>query len=227
MDIGSRDGREALYFKQLCPSSTVVAFEANPYQFAKIKASELMSEAVIVKNAAVSARVGKAVFFIAKAEYSQAETANNNLGLSSLWRDEATTQEKIEVETTTVCSELGDLASDNCVCALWIDVEGAEAEVLKGLGARKKEVALIHVECATRPRWKEQESLGALSNILGASFINLGHNSTFWRGWGDAVFVNTEHFRTSWREVSQLQKEAERLWLKYIGKRCLMKLRIR
>jgi FkbM family methyltransferase len=228
LDIGSRDGREALRFKTLCPESTVIAYEANPHQFRKMASDPNVAGLVTLRNAAVTSSTGKATFFIAKADYNGKEDAANNLGQSSLLSEGIDAQEAVEVQTTTVADELDQLnAGEDPNCALWIDVEGAEAEVFKGLEKCRAKIAVIHVECATRPRWKEQKSMGALGDILGDSFVNLGHNSTFWRGWGDAVFIRKELMHANCREISMLCRTAKHVWLDYIVRRLFFRISLR
>jgi hypothetical protein len=137
-------------------------------------------------------------------------------------------QEAVEVETTTVADELERMsAKKNATCALWIDVEGAEAEVFRGLERCRAAIVVIHVECATRPRWREQKSMIALGEILEKSFVNLGHNSTFWRGWGDAVFISKAIMQAHRAEVANLRRISRQAWLYYILKRILHRLSLK
>lgn len=225
LDIGSRDGKEALRFKNLCPESMVVAYEANPHQFRKMLSDPALAGLVTMRNAAVSSSKGKALFYIARADYSREETTDNNLGQSSLIGDGIHAQEKVEVDTTTIDCELaGFTESSNLKCALWIDVEGAEAEVIRGCLAQRDNVQLIHVECATRPRRAGQKSMHELKKMLEATHIIMGHTSTFWRGWGDAVFVHRNLATSHLSAISRIRMEARSAWLHYIAQRLIARL---
>lgn len=224
-DIGSRDGKEALRFKSLSPSSIVVAYEANPYQTAKMECDEALLSAVTLRKAAVASYRGQATFFIARANYASEETIVNNLGQSSLLAGGVESQETIQVETTTLDQELlAHAPKHDFSCALWIDVEGAEADVFKGLQTCKNSVKLIHVECATRPRRSGQSTMRELSRILGQNHVNLGHTSTFWRGWGDAVFVHASLLASHGPAISRARSRARNAWVSYVSRRLLIRL---
>jgi FkbM family methyltransferase len=220
LDVGSRDGQEALRFKNLCPSSTVVAYEANPHQFRKMAVNPLLARGIVLRNVAVASANGTTSFYVARADYEKAEDRNNNLGQSSLLPNGIDTQEKVAIETVTLDEELKRLAKQNDVTtALWIDVEGAEAEVFQGLASLRNTVKLIHVECATRPKRAGQKSMYHLQEMLQSTHVNIGHTSTFWRGWGDAVFIHRGFLAAHEKAVATVRNEARSIWLNYIVRR--------
>ena len=63
-DIGSRDGRESLKFRSILPDSKVIAFEANPENYAKmVDDHSLVEHAIDVVNQAVSDKHGVIDFY--------------------------------------------------------------------------------------------------------------------------------------------------------------------
>lgn len=225
LDVGSRDGREALRFKSMCPASTVIAYEANPYQFSKMASDSSLAGFVTLRNAAVTSAKGKANFFIANADYDREENLDNNLGQSSLLGDAMNAKKMVSVETTSVDDELDSLPKANtATCALWIDVEGAEADVIGGCLKHRRKIQLIHVECATRPKRSGQKSMHDLERLLRETHVNLGHTSTLWRGWGDAVFVSRHIISLHSVKIKKMRDEARSAWLRYIASRLLTRL---
>lgn len=63
------------------------------------------------------------------------------------------------VETNVEAVRLDDyLAETSGPIALWIDVEGAAAEVIRGLSGIGDRIVLIHVEAESKEIWRDQAS---------------------------------------------------------------------
>lgn len=228
LDIGSRDGKESLRFKRLHPESCVVAYEANPHQFRKMMLDFELTRSVEIRNEAVTSAIGDATFFIVRADYDKEEVLNNNLGQSSLLADGLHIQEAVKVCTTTVDFELARLLNHaDEKCALWIDVEGAEAKVFEGCVDQRNNVQLIHVECASRPRRSGQKSMYELQKMLHETHVMIGHTSTLWRGWGDAVFVHRDIAIRHRLAILDFKKKAHWLWIRHIARRLLVRLNLK
>lgn len=196
LDIGSRDGCQALLFREVLPEAQVVAFEANPYNFRKMAAQPVFQErGITLCPVAVSDRDGEAAFHVSQANYEAPESEANNLGTSSLLvHPEVKTLADITVETVRLETFLQrpDYAGARQV-ALWIDVEGAEYLVLEGLGAAVPRVSLIHVETAREPVRLGQKARAEVSRLLeGWGLVELGTNMTPEAVWGDLVWMRRE-----------------------------------
>jgi FkbM family methyltransferase len=194
-DIGSRDGLQALLFRHLLPKATVVAFEANPINFAMMQANPSLGDCNIqLVPYAVANCDGVAKFNITDVDYSNPE---ENRGTSSLLVHEwLKIRESVEVATRRID---GFLLSE-CPAAerigLWIDVEGAEFKVLQGLERVKDRVVVIHVETAKVPLFHGQhtyDEVRALLQTLG--FVPIGSNIGPGSTWGDVVFFNQRFAR--------------------------------
>ena len=83
-DVGSMDGAHALLFKKACPEAMVFAFEANPYNFERIKRDHRL-QAIDGRHLAASDVIGSARFYIAPVNYDDDEA---NRGMSSLYAGE-------------------------------------------------------------------------------------------------------------------------------------------
>lgn len=189
-DIGSRDGDQSLLFRHLCPAATVLAFEANPINFKAMSADPRLREGRIeLFPVAVSNARGTARFHVTDVDYSDPSA---NKGTSSLLaREDLPVKDTIEVETCRLDELLAGRFPGVRRIGLWIDVEGAEHEVLEGISAVKDRVVAVHVETARvpqRPGQKTLREVTALMDTLGFSLC--GSNIRDTAEWGDVVFVN-------------------------------------
>jgi len=193
LDIGSRDGKQALLFRDTLPGARVVAFEANPQNYRKMAGDPALAAGQIgLSPCAVSHEDGRATFHIAAANYQAEETAENNLGISSLLvHPGVKTLQDIEVETVRLDSFLCRPEYRECrAVALWIDVESAEYWVLEGMRGVAERVQLIHVETARTQMRLGQKTCDEVARLLAASgFVEIGNNLETDSAWGDVVFV--------------------------------------
>ena len=84
IDVGSRDGIQALAFSDMLPEAEVVAFEANPFNFAAMtKCAAFREQRIAVLPLAITNTDGATVFHITDADYEASDTADNNRGTSS------------------------------------------------------------------------------------------------------------------------------------------------
>jgi FkbM family methyltransferase len=213
MDIGSRDGRQALLFRDVLPHAPVVAFEANPYNFRRMSAqTELRERGIHLMPLAVSNADGQATFHISQADYDAPESDANNLGTSSLLvHPEVKTLAAITVDTVRLETFLQRPEFAGCQrIALWIDVEGAEYFVLEGLGSAISRISLIHVETAREPVRQGQKARREVSQLLRSwDFVELGTNMTPDSIWGDLVWIRRPHLESHQREVTAAVKKAQ------------------
>ena len=194
-DIGSRDGDQSILFRDVLPDATVIAFEANPFNYSRMEAdARLRGRRIELFPLAVSESKGSARFHITDVDYSNPQ---ENRGTSSLLPSEnVKAKETIEVQTCRLdefinghfpaCSRIG----------LWIDVEGAEFSVLKGISDIREKVVVIHLETARKPfrdGQKPYTDVAALLQDLG--FTAVGSNMKASDTWGDVVFLRTDLLR--------------------------------
>jgi len=152
-DVGSCTGLYAiLAAKAQCIS---VAFEANPIILSRLELNVVQNQvSVEIHNKAVSNSIGFIPFYIKRG------TALTSA--STLYKTEGF--QKISVPVTT-------LPTDRKVCAIKIDVEGAEYEVLDGArDLLEKYKPRIMVECLTE---EQEDRITSLLSDYGYSKIRL------------------------------------------------------
>ena len=175
-DIGSRDGREGIFLMQRLNARQLHVFEPNPAA-AELCRENLASfaaltgrDGVVFNQLAVTDAVGTRTFYPVNPDAS----GNKDIGFSSLHklnpdytkRRGSIVQEEITVQTTTLDAYFSGKEPPDI---LWIDVEGAELEVLRGGKEVLGKARLIHLEVSFRPMqigkplfWEIQKYLAAL-----------------------------------------------------------------
>lgn len=189
-DIGSRDGDQALLFRHLRPTATVLAFEANPINFgAMISNNLLRSQRVDIFPYALTNAHGTARFHITDVDYTD-EKANKGTS-SLLLRPDLKIKESVEVETQRIDEFILTEYPQARVIGLWIDVEGAEFDVLEGMAGLKDRVIAVHVETAKARLRESQRTLAELVPLMESyNFMLCGSNMRNSSEWGDVVFVS-------------------------------------
>lgn len=191
LDVGSMDGSDSIRFRRMAPSSKIVAFEANPYNFAKMQGNSRLAELNIeVRNRMVSSKAEKGKFYITKAALSG--KSGDNLGRSSSMKpmDESDVAEEIEVGTTRLDEVIAEATNPADWVAMWIDVEGAGYEVLSSVVGAKQQIALLHIEVELTEVWAGQKlknDVVQLANELGLVLLARSDNDRQ----QDLVFINS------------------------------------
>ena len=150
-DIGSMDGSDALRFRRQCPGATVIAFEANPRNFERMRNDAALDAADILREPlAVSDSDGSADFFVVRTGRPEVRARR---GMSSLYQRRQPDQLEaiVRVQTTRLDTYLGPRVPHRTRIALWIDVEGKALEVISGARDALVNVQLVHVEVETTP----------------------------------------------------------------------------
>lgn len=194
-DVGSCDGQQARRFKRQRPSARVVAFEANPRNFARMVADRRHPElGVEVLNRAAADGTGEATFFILE-ERADMPWAT---GASSLnQRVPESTQGLSETPVTVETVRLDEYFIDcQGPIALWIDVEGAAGRVVEGMAGIADRVCAVHIELETSPDlWQGQPAEGdVLSRLEKLGFKVLGSDQD-WPGQRNVVLVRQDQTR--------------------------------
>lgn len=157
LDVGSYDGGDGVRFKQAFPSCRVVSFEADPDRFETVaRAADFGVEPV---QCAVSSADGQGDWFATK-DRLVGEAGSGSQG--SLYRQNDVLNRKftfVEQATTPVSVQtmrLDTFCRARAIAAIdlaHIDVQGAEYDVLAGLGALRPALLYIEVEQGDGAGW--------------------------------------------------------------------------
>lgn len=140
----------------------VVAFEANPYTYRRFVASHEAS-AVEYENLALSDRTGSVDFLVRRDEEGRPRA--DGQGSLLVRPDHTDGYESVTVDGVRLDDFFAEVPETRSV-ALWIDVEGAVAPVLRGGQRLLRRTAVAMIEVETERRWDDQEWL--LDDVVGA-----------------------------------------------------------
>lgn len=145
LDVGSRDGTDALGFRRRAPQSRIVCVEANPDLAASMEADSRLREARIeVRHCAASSETGEARFYI----------FNEERGTGSILPRQTGSLREMPVPARRL-DELVEMPPAGEI-ALWIDTEGATYEALVGAEGLLPRVAVVHAEIELKAVWEGQ-----------------------------------------------------------------------
>jgi FkbM family methyltransferase len=165
-DVGSRDGAASLRFRKVSRSSRIIAFEANPSNYARMRDNQaLIHSNVTVEQMAVSDRVGRVSFYALEDD----GPGDWKGAAGSLYeRTDGLRTGKIEVESTTLDRYLLEdhPVARNSDVALWLDVEGAAYKVIAGANQVLQSTKFIQVEVERRQLWQGQKCGDELDELL-------------------------------------------------------------
>lgn len=201
LDVGSCDGSDALGFRNTRPAAQIVAFEANPHNFRNLRQSPDLQEARIsLENLAVTSHDGVSSFYVRPADYDRPFSPSNNIGCSSLLPSPKAT-ERIEVRTVRLDSYLATVKPGNRV-AVWMDVEGAEYDVVDGLRGAADRIILLHIETAAVPLREGQKTFLELNELLESlGFVRVGSAIPVGETWGDVVYVDRRTWKANRNQI--------------------------
>jgi FkbM family methyltransferase len=157
-DVGSRDAEEGIFLMKQLSGKALHVFEPNPAaaQACRENLAQFVSEnhgrVALFNQVAVSDTIGALPFYPVNTGLSE----NKDGGFSSLFRINPDytkrrgriVQDEMVVSATTLDRYFKDKEPPDL---LWIDVEGAELQVLRGATQVLRGVTLLHIEVSFRP----------------------------------------------------------------------------
>jgi FkbM family methyltransferase len=148
LDIGSLNGIESVKFSEKIPNCSIHTFEPNLESYKNILISTEGIENIKAHNIAASDFDGTSDFFI----------TYENMGGSSLLEPAILHKTGSNIEKTTAdVVRLDRWCLDNNIKdinILWIDAQGSELNIFKGMGNLLQDVKAIYVECSLIPYYK-------------------------------------------------------------------------
>jgi len=173
LDIGSYDAGDAIRFKARFPNARVVTFEADPRLYHNIcKYSDQYG--IEAFHSAVCDHDGTASFFIADVTLKKEESSAGGQG--SLRKHTASYKKTFghirQAQTPTVVPAItletwSRTHGVNRVGFVHIDVEGAEIDVIRGLGSMRPELIFLETSMAAGWEGTNREELYTVLETMG------------------------------------------------------------
>lgn len=172
LDVGCNDGSDSESFLRLCPEAKLYCFEPDPRALARFKAKmKSHLNKVALFEFAISDRNGKIDFHPSNGEREAKEWDQSG----SIRRpkkhlieyDWVRFDQPISVETRRLddcCRE----ANINKIDLIWMDVQGAEADVIAGGRQTLRNTRFIYTEYSDKELYEGQLSLQAILELLPA-----------------------------------------------------------
>lgn len=183
LEIGAHEGGFSKEIKRMRPEARVIAFEAHPLVHAR-RAPALEEAGIEYLPLCVADQEGEVTLNVPEKHGSE------GLHMGSLLRHKrAPGWCEYAVQAVTLDGFLGDAAALSN--AMWIDVEGALAQVFGGAKHTLANCQAIHVELEHKPRWHgqmiDEDVILYLANydlkpVLRDIQKNLFYNAIFMRG---------------------------------------------
>jgi FkbM family methyltransferase len=161
LEVGSRDGNQAIELSKAFPNARILAIEGNPDTIDLLKNNISPYPNIDCVESIISDYDGIATFYKIDREKTITPHADGNPGASSLYvADPAYPHEKYaQVPIEVQCETLDSICNKyqlGSIDLIWIDLQGAEIKALRGLKERLKEVQYIWVEITHIPLYVNQ-----------------------------------------------------------------------
>lgn len=178
VEIGAFEADFSRRTKARHPAATVIAYEANPRVHARF-APALAGTGVDYRAAAVSDRDGTITFNIVEVVAGKDMPHENRMGSI---RDLAVNDSRavqVEVRSARLDGEVSGVPGRRA--CLWIDVEGAVAEVLAGAAETLSRSAIVYCELEDNTIWQGQALTPRIVALLeGAGFVLVARDCQKW-----------------------------------------------
>jgi FkbM family methyltransferase len=197
IEAGARDCADTLDLAEAFPAAQIFTFECNPQTLPLCRAATSLHSRIHLIETAVSEKDGKIAFFPIDPATTITPHPDGNPGASSIFRAsgkypaEKYHQTEIEVDCVTLESFCTGQGIDG-IDLMWLDAQGAELSILKGLGKRIENVNVVQCEVEFRemysgqPLWPEVHRFMAAHGFVFHGFR--GRNDWF----ADAIYVGRE-----------------------------------
>lgn len=154
-EIGAFEAYFSRNMKSIFPNSKVYAFEASPYCYDNYKN---LNTSIDYLNVAISDKEGEIDFILQDKNLSDQSEIEKIRGNNSILdrNDDTILYKKISVKSTTFDLFVERESLENFSISLWIDVEGANKNVLQGSKNFLKNVQSLLIEVEDFEYWKNQ-----------------------------------------------------------------------
>ena len=136
VEIGSKDCQEALTFTKLFPNAHIVSFECNPKLLPQCRTNAAKSDNITLVEKCVTDNPDNHLFYLPK----------DLSGTASIC-EPGYLYDTVNVDTI----RMDDFLTNQTINLLWIDVQGAESQVLNSFGPKLNQVNTIYCEVDVIP----------------------------------------------------------------------------
>lgn len=191
---GSYDGEDALNMSQVWPKSTIHTFEPIPLLFLKTKAKTFNCKNITCYQMALSNQSGRAQLYISSDPENDISRSSSLLEPKEhlkLYPD-VKFNKSIEVQTINL-DEWSQLNNINHVDMMWLDMQGAELDALKGAPNLLKTVKVVFIKIALLETYKNVPHYAVVRSWLESKGFTMIFEETCGaaKAEGYALFIRT------------------------------------
>jgi FkbM family methyltransferase len=190
--VGANDGEEIHRIRKTYPNAQFRCFEPSPLLYRKLADNFKGTDFVECRELALSDNPGKAIFHELPLAGNGSLLRPDAERWSTFANVDTNQVTSFEVTVSTLDKELADLQK---IDLLWIDVQGAEGNVLKGAAKTMDRVLAIFLEVALMDSPYQGALLySELSAMLqGFGFLCVGLGTDGWNYSGNALWIRNPH----------------------------------
>jgi len=191
-DLGSRDCIQSIEFYKTFPNAKIYAFECNPntLELCENNIKPYRDRITLIKGA-VCDYDGDITFYPINQQKTITTWRDGNPGASSIFKSNGTyTVEKyFQDEIKTNCHRLDTIMKTYnipTVDIIWMDVQGSELLVLKGLGDYINGLRYIYTEVTHKEMYSGQVMFKELNDFIISNDFEILNNLTL-QGWQEDI----------------------------------------
>lgn len=185
IELGSRDGHDALTMSTLFHADRVITIEANPECYEDIQRTYPQFENY---NCAINNRTGPVEFFAMSHDNPSWALGQSSLLNRDIYDRGAT---KIVVDGLTM-DDFTDINNITSIEAMKIDVEGATFQVLEGF-TKLRMTRLLHVELEESMYWPGQKLYADTEKLLKDYKYERVYFKYAWENQSDSIWLRKDH----------------------------------
>lgn len=190
LDLGCRDGSEAIQFSTLFPNAKIISIEANPNQIPIIKNNIKDYKNIEVFNFGASDEDDELDFNVSSTvNVGNSSFLEKNNSYENYERMEF--HKPIKVKTKRLENFLKEQNIPN-VDILWMDIQGFEGKALAGLGDYISKIKIIYSEITYKEMYKGQILFDKFDfEMLKNGFYCIYRDYKHGDFWGDSIYLKS------------------------------------
>jgi len=191
VECGAHYGEDSLLLASVFPNAYIYSFECNPKTIDIARENVKNESRIAMISKALTDKTGTILFYPINKEKTVTTHEDGNQGASSMFKASGLypIEKYVQDEVTVEAIALKDYPIEY-IDFMWLDAQGAELSILKGLGEKIKDVKIIMTEVefkyqyAGQPLFKDIDDFLVQNNFV--LYKTLRENE--WTG--DKIYIN-------------------------------------
>lgn len=188
VEIGAHEAGFSRRVAAAVPGTRAIAFEANPHVY-KRYLPKLRKEALEYRNLAICAAAGPVSLWMPRAWQTAAFPPANAISSVRQRTNADFAYDLVTVDGLPLDDALAGLTYETAVA--WVDVEGAQREILEGAPTFLSRAMAVYIELETVEVWQGQDTAAAVTKTLNRYGFQAVMRDNIARVQFNEVFVRT------------------------------------